>query len=233
MADQLGFLGERNLLKGVNAGPGGTPIVDLFQNILNRTPKADDPGLAFQRQQYESGVPLAQLATNFAASPEFERESGLFDLPKLGLEHAPTSTSFSGVDFSANPFMQSLLPLLTEQVGLLPGLAQAFGPAVQNQFSNILRSALRPDAFQGTLNQLANRNVLSGDVASDALSRTASDITRQIGDKAFGSTLAGMEKQLQVPGILGSLAQSLGHRTGSETKDPLSVFKTIMPFIAN
>ena len=46
----------------------------LYQAALDRTPDAD--GLAFQTRTLESGVSLAQLASNFMASPEFSQHYG-------------------------------------------------------------------------------------------------------------------------------------------------------------
>jgi hypothetical protein len=49
----------------------------LYQAAFNRTP--DLPGLGFQINALDTGIPLVQVANNFLASPEFQRTYGALD----------------------------------------------------------------------------------------------------------------------------------------------------------
>ena len=81
------------------------------------------------------------------------------------------------------------------------------GQTVQDQYSNLMNQAMGPQAFQGTLNQLAQRNMLNSSVAGNALAQTAVPIAQAVGNQGWQSALAGQQAQMQVPTSLAQLAQ--------------------------
>jgi len=130
-------------------------------------------------------------------------------------------TSVSGIP-GMQGFLSSLIPQLTQAAGQLPEQAAQFGQTLQDQYANLMRMGMGPQGMQGTLNQLAGRNILSSTVASDALARAGQGIAQQVGAQAYPSMAAGLQQQMAVPGMLGNLAQ-LGQISGSA--DPLAPYK--------
>lgn len=172
----------------------------------------------------------AQPAQTPAQAPAQPAQSQVFDLPTLTPEAAPTSTSQSGVNWESD-FMKNLAPILQGQISGLPGLTQALPGNIQDAYSNLMRQALGPEAFQGTLNQLANRNILQGTPAENIMSQTATDIAQSIGNKGFEALAQGYGKQMQVPGILSSIAAQLGPESTAEQKNLLAVYQAMFPYL--
>jgi hypothetical protein len=129
--------------------------------------------------------------------------------------------STSGPDWSGQ-LGSSILPNLQETAGNLPGLAESFGPTLQGMYGNLMKQAMGPGAFQGTLNNLASRNVLNSSIASDALSKAGTNIATNVANQAYPSFLAGLEQKMQVPGVLGNLATL--ERTGT---DPIQAYNLL------
>ena len=95
------------------------------------------------------------------------------------------------------PFMSHLLGTL----GDANRTARKMGPLLKGQYSSLMRQALGPGAFQGTLNNLASRGVLDSFVARDALSRTGSNIAKNIGNMGYMAQLQGMRAKMALPGM--------------------------------
>ncbi len=195
------------------------------------------------------GVPGANIGTAGGAAPG---ENLVFDLGTLTPDIAATSTatggttstsgstSTTGIDFNS-PGAAGLLDQIREWTGRATGLARGAEGNINNFYRNMLSNALRPEAFQGTLNSLRSRNILDSSVASNALGTAASGISRSVGDQALGSYLKSVDLQMGVPGMLSQLAQALGTKTATAdstaetttdlsttTTDPLSVWQTII-----
>jgi len=132
-----------------------------------------------------------------------------FSVPMGLFPHSGSSSkqgSKTAIDWST-PLGQTLLPMIQAGAKNLPGLAENLGQTLQNQYQTLMRESLQPQAFQGILNQLASKGVLDSSVASNALSRTASDIAQRIGQQGYLSALKGIETKMNVPGMLGNLAE--------------------------
>jgi len=119
-----------------------------------------------------------------------------------------TQQSSSGMDWG-NEFGQTLMPALQQSTQQLPGLLSSLTPTLQGQYSSLMKQALGPEAFQGTLNQLSNKGMLNSTVAGDAMAGTASNIATNVGNKGYESLLQGLLAQTQLPGQLGNLGQLL------------------------
>ena len=87
---------------------------------------------------------------------------------------------------------------------------------------------------------LRGRNMLDSSVASDALANTASGIAGQVGNQALSSYLKGFDVQQGMPGMLSSLANTLGGRgttaTGSNTAtgtqtDPMAAYRLAFGYV--
>jgi hypothetical protein len=138
--------------------------------------------------------------------------SGFFDVPKDKYPQT-FNLSSSGVNWQG-PLAGSILDQLVSASQQVPGLAEQIPDELASYYDQTMQNALGPQAFQGTLNNLAERGMLDSSVASDAMAQTASDLIRDIGDKAYQSQLAGLRTQMDVPSILGEIA-GLGDRTES------------------
>ena len=106
-----------------------------------------------------------------------------------------------------NPLVSALLPSLISSGTGLQGVADNMGTTLQDQYSALMRQSMGPEAFQGTLNQLASKNMLNSSVAGNALSQTAFPLAQAIGNQAFQSQLAGQQAKLQIPQSLSDLAR--------------------------
>lgn len=149
---------------------------------------------------------------------------GLFNLPTLTKDTYPSSSS--GIDWNSG-YGSDLLKSLTNSINQLPQMAQQFGDTLQGQYSNLMKRSLSPDMFQGTLNNLASRGMLGSSEAGNAMGRTAKDIMNTVGDRAYESQLQGLQQQMQLPGLLGQLAQLL---QTSKSSDPLAPYQLAMNY---
>jgi len=123
------------------------------------------------------------------------------------------STSRSGINWSS-PVASGLLPQLLSTARQLPEIAENLGETLQGQYSNIMRQALSPEAFQGTLTTLANRGLLNSSIANEALANVASAIARNIANQAYTSALQAEMAKMKVPSLLGELV-ALGRESTS------------------
>ena len=172
----------------------------------------------------------------------------LFDMPTLTPESgtttstatgATTSAGTSGIDWSS-PGVAGLLDQIKNWTGIASGNAANAPGNINNFYSNMMRNALQPQAFQGTLNNLRQRNMLDSSVASDALAGTASNIAGQVGNQALSSYLKGFDVQQGMPNMLGQLANVLGGRgttstgttsaTGTQT-DPMAAYRLAFGYV--
>jgi hypothetical protein len=219
-----------------------------YQEAFGRS--VDPQGLRYWTPQLESGaVPrenfLQTLYRGAAAHPtsmDLEnrtqyRPTGtssessptqLFDVEDL-VDRGIYNKSYSGLDPNSQ-LTQTLLPLITQQAQQLPGQAEDFTGTLQDFFKNLMRQSLGPQAFQGTLNQLAGRNVLNSSVASDALAKAQTGIASDIGQRGFEAQLAGLQQQMGVPTQLAQLLGGVGKI--SESQDPLGPYNLMARFLA-
>jgi hypothetical protein len=154
-----------------------------------------------------------------------------FDIPT---NLYPTTTSTSGGASSSginwgSPFVSGILPTLTKAAKDLPGIASGMSGLLQGQYNSLMQQAMGPQAFQGTLNQLAAKNMLNSSVASDAMSKTATPIAQSIANKGWESQLAGQQARMNVPSILGQLAQ-LGQQSNSSSTSSSNTSNPLAPY---
>ena len=151
-----------------------------------------------------------------------------FNIPSEVYPYSQSSTqSKSGTDWGSQ-YGTTLLPLLQQSTEQLPGFLSQISPLLQGQHTSLLKKALSPEAFQGTLNQLASRGVLDSSIASDTLSKTATGLISEIGDKAYTSNLQGLLSQAQLPNMFGGLADLLKKTESvseSITEQPLAPYE--------
>ena len=131
------------------------------------------------------------------------------------------STSSSGIDWN-NPFVAGLTNAVSDSYLNLGDTVSGMSDTLTDRYNNLIRTSLGPQAFQGTMNDLAANNMLDSSVASDALAKTASNIIPGITDKAFEADLSQIALQSQLPGI-GAGLLSLGQQ--SQTQNPLQPYE--------
>lgn len=124
-----------------------------------------------------------------------------------------TNQSQSGINWGT-PFMQAIAPELISSAQALQPNVENMAKTLQDQYGALMRQGLGPQAFQGTLNEMAGRGMLGSTETSAALQNTAKDVMTNIGNQAFNAMLGQQQAQMQVPQILGSLAQ-LGQEASS------------------
>lgn len=129
--------------------------------------------------------------------------------PYGGSQSQSASASYSGVDMN-NPFIKALMEPLIGSAENLMSIAEGIPGIVGDRYNNLVRTALGPEAFQGTLNNLAARGMLDSTVASDALGRTATGLIQPLLDKGYQSILASELAKMEVPSALTSVLSNLG-----------------------
>ena len=243
MADYLSLLKNPAQAQAfINAVPGG-------QNEFDRL-KAGNPAWqpeVWASEHFKSMQAQGQNPEQLRA-PVPASLGQLFDMPTLTPESgtttstatgATTSAGTSGIDWSS-PGVAGLLDQIKNWTGIASGNAANAPGNINNFYSNMMRNALQPEAFQGTLNNLRQRNMLDSSVASDALAGTASNIAGQVGNQALSSYLKGFDVQQGMPGMLGQLASTLGGRgttstgtntaTGTQT-DPMAAYRLAFGYV--
>jgi hypothetical protein len=137
--------------------------------------------------------------------------------------------SMSGINWN-DPVSKGILNQLLSSAQGLPDLAKQLPGTLQDMYSNLMRSALKPSAFQGVINDLASRGLLNSTIAKDTLATTAKDIAQNIGETGYQSLLQGLNAQMNVPSVLAEIAK-LGQQTssfgnqGSSNIDPLAPYQ--------
>ena len=212
--DLMGTHGGNPADAGYWAGQLEKTGSDFFgQNFANMT-----------GQQFSGDIPT----TLTGGSSGDSSSNAVFDLPTLTPDSATsTSTGTSGIDWDSAG-VEGLLSQIQDWVGRASGLAQNSQANIGNFYNNMMRESLGPQAFQGTLNNLRERNMIDSSVASDALANAQTGIASNIGNRAFDTYLKGYDTQMQMPGMLSQMAQGLGGKSASSTTtDPMAAYRLI------
>jgi len=224
-------------------------IKDMYQTELGRTPEAAGMNSwmnaltsgAMDLNQVGQQIYGSQEAQNYRARPPAPFSSNapagsLFDMPTLTPESGTTTstaTGTSGIDWNT-PGVAGLLDQIRNWTGIASGNAANAPGNINNFYRNMMQNALQPQAFQGTLNNLRQRNMLDSSVASDALAGAASGIAGQVGNQALDSYLKGFDVQQGMPNMLGQLANVLGGKsttaTGTQT-DPMAAYRLAFGYV--
>ena len=147
-----------------------------------------------------------------------------FDIPT----GQPTSYG-SGIDWSS-PVAKELLEALLGSAQNLPNLAAEAGPQALEFYKNIANQSMGIQGFQGLMNELGGRNMLTSSVAENSLANAQAQTQQSIADKAFTASLASTQAQMGVPGSLSSIISQLGGQVGSTT-DPYSGYSYLLSLL--
>ena len=194
-----------------------------FSAYMNR-----DPELARQTQADTSMSDMDYILQHWntfgqgegRVSPYAGGGGSVFDLPTLKPGSAKTT---SGIDWGS-PGVGGLLDRIKDWTGRASGLAENATSNIGNFYNNLMRESLGPQAFQGTLNNLRERNMLDSSVASDAMANAQTGIASNIGNRAFDTYLKGYDTQMQMPGMLSQMAKTLG---GTSNTDPMAAYRLV------
>jgi len=151
---------------------------------------------------------------------EFTIPTDLYPTSTSKQSNYSSGHSHSGINWNS-PLSKGLLPSLLSTGQNLQSLTENMGQTLQDQYANLMQRALQPQAFQGTLNDLASKRMLNSTVAKDALSSAGKGIARMVADQAFNSQLAQQQAQMQVPQTLANLI-SLSQETNQSNKSSSS-----------
>jgi len=127
-------------------------------------------------------------------------------IPYSASQSQIVSSENAGINWS-DPFASQILPQLIQTAQGLPSLASGMEENLTTGYSNMLRNALGPEAFQPTLNNLAKRGMINSTVASEALGGTASNIANSISNMAFAARAEALKAQQGVPAELANMAK--------------------------
>jgi len=149
-----------------------------------------------------------------------------------------TSTSYSGLPSEyLDQLMQGLMPELMRSIQGMPQAIDEYTGKASQMYEGMGRRLL-DDAMPGILNNLAGRNVLNSSVASDAISKTATNIIPMFTDAALQAGMKGAEMKANIPSILGNIA-NLGRVSESsaegtsESSNPLAPYELLSNFTLN
>jgi len=159
--------------------------------------------------------------------------SSVSDLSDVESEYeydVPTDVyPYSGLDWDTSYVQDLSADLQTSLANTTAAIAEM--PATLEQYySNLLRTALGQEGFQGTIGNLANRNVLSSTVASDALANTAWESTKAVTDKAYDARLQQYKYQLELPSLYTS-ALDLG-KIYEDPSEPYDIMADLLGAMA-
>lgn len=169
---------------------------------------------------YNDGTCTYSLASGESTEGTY---NGSLTLPKEPLDiptGQPTHTDqsgsgsqISGIDWNS-PVAKELLAALVGSAESLPGLAERAGPQALEFYKNIANQSMGVQGFQGLMNELGGRNMLTSSVAENSLANAQAQTQQNIADKAFTASLASTQAQMGVPGSLSSIISQLGGQVG-------------------
>lgn len=145
-----------------------------------------------------------------------------------GSSSSSSSSGHTGINWES-PAAATALPYLQQATEDLPGYVQSIPGLLTSQYSNLMDEAMGPNAFQGTLNNLASRNVLNSSIASDAMARLANSIAQNIGNQSYLAQLQGVNAQMNLPNLLGQIA-TLGQESTSRSGGSSSNSNPLAPY---
>jgi hypothetical protein len=157
--------------------------------------------------------------------------SGSLNQPRDGINIDPGKprTWEDGINWN-DPLSSELLQYLLDAARNLPDLAERSGEQALDYYKNITNQSMGIQGFQGLLNDLGGKNMLTSSVAANSLANAQSQVSQNIADKAFTASLASTQAQMGVPGSLSSIIASLGGRRGSQT-DPYSGYQYLLQLL--
>jgi|GEM_PF-3101908 len=169
-------------------------------------------------------TPVKQSGSEAYSGMDWENPLASALIPQLVSKGAtdliPTTTSSTLSKAAINwgaPVVSEVAPILTNVAKRLPSVAKNIGQILQQRYSNLMRQALQPEAFQGTLNTLASKGLLNSSIAGTALGATAKGIATDIANKAYESALQSELAKMQVPSALADIV-GLGKETTSTSQ---------------
>lgn len=114
-------------------------------------------------------------------------------------------SGFSGLDQNTrNQLMSGILPNLLGSAQNLPTGPGQYAESGKKLYESMIRKALG-DSMPGVLDDLAGRNIISGDIVSDTLAKSAAGIIPSMAMQGYGANMDAAQMAQNVPGILGQL----------------------------
>ena len=203
-------------------GSQASPAVDqaglnsLYNELLGRDTGAGAAGwLGKPEADVRAGILGSEEYLNKPAATTTSGGTGGFDIPT---DAYPQSSQ--KINWDQNQLMSNILNELTGKVGTMGSDIDAAADKSNEYYSRLIKDALGPEGFRGTLNTLSDRNVLRSSEAGNALARTAGDLTRGLLQDSYGGSINALNRKTEIPERLGNLAQ-LGTETASSNKGQL------------
>jgi len=228
-SDSLGGMSEDDLVDLINTTIGDqfagiedifdTGFDDLIQALMPSEETSElPPGLTdidlFQPDVYPTTESESESESSGTSSSQSSSQNQAASLSQQSGASSAFNQSFSGLnEADRSQLMGAVLPMLVQQVGNLPQTIDDYVGNAANMYEGQART-LMGDAMQGLLNNLAGRNMLNSSVAGDAISKTMGQIFPTFADKTYQAGMEGANMRLQMPQILGNLAQLGQFSTG-------------------
>lgn len=182
------------------------------------------------------GQPTTQAATpavNNNATSGWSLPEGLMPTSKSSSTGSSTSNSLSGINWG-NPIASAMQPLAIQSGQNIQNVADNMANTLQGQYGNMMRQAMDPNAFQGTLNQLAQRGMINSTTGADAMAQAQNQAAQQVANQGYEAMLAQQAAQFKVPEVIGNLAKlaeesrstgTSSNASSSLTQDPLKPYE--------
>jgi len=151
-----------------------------------------------------------------------------FDIPTDKYpQSSSTSTTTSGIDWESSPAMQKIMSQLTEKIGSMDADIEKYSNIANDRYKALIREALGPQAFQGTMDDFAARNMMSSTFKDDAVKDVLTRLIRDVTDKSYQTQMNIAGQRIAIPERLGQLA-GLGQR--SETTSTTQQTNELAPY---
>lgn len=119
-----------------------------------------------------------------------------------------------------------LIPQLTGSIGNLRGDADEYMNQAGNMYSNIFNKSLK-QGMPDVIANLANRGVLDSSVASDTISKYASQIAAEQAGKGYETAAQSALMKFGIPQMLGQIGG-----LGQYSEDPTTLYRTLADLFA-
>jgi hypothetical protein len=232
---------------------GTNPLSGISNGSFNLNSLYANPNATLTNGATSTGLDLSGLST---ANPYSMSSSsgGSSQSSENQSQYSSLSDSLSksGINWQ-NPLASGLMPTTLQEGLNLPNVVNQMGQTLTDQYNDMIQRALGPEAFQGTINDLASKGMLNSSVGGDAISQMGSNLAKSVADKAYEAQLAQQQAKLQVPSMLAQLLQlaqesmsqststsqgtSSGTSSGGSSQssqsyqvDPLSKYNTLFDF---
>lgn len=117
------------------------------------------------------------------------------------------SNSYSGLGSGTiSQLTNMVMPELSDSLAGISNLPNTYTQNALGLYKNLMNTGLN-DSLAATLQEMASRGIIGGDVLSDAMSGTAAEVIPTYSNMGYQAGMDAAEMAQNIPSILGSLMQ--------------------------